>query len=214
MENDVLKKMYSDALSRQISDLKKIQCDNEVRLSILFDLVDKTIFDELHDYKKRTCATMTPEQQFEAIFQHLQMTHGPHSSLDVRSLTAQLSELSPITLGWPKFLLAFSHGVTTLTDMKQTDPLTGLTLRGPKPAPAVVPHPALTGDATVDGPTLLAYYQATKAAQEAVDLDWPLGGPELNHKPPDPILNQSSSTSWTRRSLMSSTTTRSVRALP
>eukprot|EP01036_Dinobryon_divergens_P006633 gene6633-8808_t len=70
LENDVLKKMYSDALSRQISDLKKIQCDNEVRLSILFDLVDKTIFDELHDYKKRTCATMTPEQQFEAIFQH------------------------------------------------------------------------------------------------------------------------------------------------
>jgi len=64
LENDVLKKMYSDALSRQISDLKKIQRDNEIRLSILLDLVDKTIFDELHDYKKRTCATMTNEQQF------------------------------------------------------------------------------------------------------------------------------------------------------
>ncbi len=121
---------------------------------------------------------MNPDQQYEAIFQHLLMTHGPHSSLDVRSLTAQLSELSPISLGWPKFLLAFSHGVMTLTEMKQTDPLTGQTLRGPKPSPVNVPHQALTGDQTVDGPIHLA----------AVDRDWPLGGPELNHKPPDPIL--------------------------
>eukprot|EP01036_Dinobryon_divergens_P035414 gene35414-45884_t len=52
-EKEQLKKMYSDALSRHISNLKKIQQDNEVRLSILLDLVDKTINDELHDYKKR-----------------------------------------------------------------------------------------------------------------------------------------------------------------
>ena len=164
LENDVLKKMYSDALSRQISELKKLQQDNEVRLSILFDLVDKSINDELHDFKKRTCGAMNPEQQYDAIFQHLLMTHGPHSSLDVRSLTAQLSELYPISLGWPKFLLAFSHGVTTLTEMKQTDPLTGKTLRGPKPAPVTVPHQAITGDQAIDGPMLLAHYQATKDA--------------------------------------------------
>ena len=72
--------------------------------------------------------------------------------------------------------------------MKQTDPLTGQTLRGPKPAPVNVPHQAFTGDQTVYGPILLAHYQATKDAQDAVDRDWPLGGSELNHKPPDPIL--------------------------
>lgn len=139
MRNDVVKKLYTDSLSRQISKLELIQRDNEVRLAILFDLVDKPIHDELHDYKKRACATMNPEQQYDAIFQHLLMTHGPHSSLDVRSLTTQLSELSP-TIGWPKFLLSFNHYVTTLTEMKQTDPLTGVNLRGPKPAPAPVPH--------------------------------------------------------------------------
>jgi hypothetical protein len=115
MKNDVVKKLYTDALSRQISKLEQLQRDNEVRLAILLDLVDKAINDELHDYKKRTCASMNPEQQFESIFQHLLMTHGPHSSLDVRSLTAQLSELSPTNLGWPKFLLSFNHYVTTLT---------------------------------------------------------------------------------------------------
>jgi hypothetical protein len=148
MRNDVIKKLYTDALSRQISKLEKLQLDNnEVRLSILLDLVDKAIHDELHDFKNRTCASMNPEQQFEAVFQNLLMTHGPHhSSLDVRSLTAQLSELSPTALGWPKFLLSFNHGVTTLTEMKQTDPLTGATLRGPKPAPVPVPHQVLTGD--------------------------------------------------------------------
>jgi hypothetical protein len=88
LENDVLKKMYSGALSRQISELKKLQQDNEVRLSILLDLADKSIYDELHDFKKRTCGSMNPDQQYEAIFQHLLMTHGPHSSLDVRSLAA------------------------------------------------------------------------------------------------------------------------------
>jgi hypothetical protein len=92
MKNDVVKKLYTDALSRQISKLEQLQRDNEVRLAILLDLVDKAINDELHDYKKRTCAAMNPEQ-------HLLMTHGPHSSLDVRSLTAQLSELSPTALG-------------------------------------------------------------------------------------------------------------------
>ena len=141
-----------------------------------------------HDYKKRTCASMSPEQQFESILQHLLMTHGPHSSLDVRSLTAQLSELSPTALGWPKFLLSFNHYVTTLTEMKQTAPLTGEILRGPKPALVPVPHQALTGDPAVDGPILLAHYNATKEEQDKVDRDWPLGGPELNHKPPDPIL--------------------------
>ena len=141
MKNDVVKKLYTDALSRQISKLEQLQRDNEVRLAILLDLVDKAINDELHDYKKRTCASMSPEQQFESIFQHLLMTHGPHSSLDVRSLTAQLSELSPTALGWPKFLLSFNHYVTTLTEMKQTAPLTGEILRGPKPAPVPVPPP-------------------------------------------------------------------------
>eukprot|EP01036_Dinobryon_divergens_P037406 gene37406-48920_t len=60
---DLLQNMESQMLNNnisylnrpleQISDLKKIQQDNEVRLSILLDLVDKTIFDESHDYKKR-----------------------------------------------------------------------------------------------------------------------------------------------------------------
>ncbi len=63
MKNDVAKKLYTDALSRQISKLEQLQRDNEVRLAILLDLVDKAINDELHDYKKRTCAaSMSPEQ--------------------------------------------------------------------------------------------------------------------------------------------------------
>ena len=49
MKNDVVKKLYTDALSRQISKLEQLQRDNEVRLAILLDLVDKAINDELHD---------------------------------------------------------------------------------------------------------------------------------------------------------------------
>ena len=124
MKNNVVKtKLYADSLSRRIHKLERLQQDNETRLSILYELVDKTIHDELHDFKKRSCESMTPEEQYQAVFQHLQMTHGPHSSLDVRGLTGQLGELSPLAIGWPKFLLSFSHLVTTLTDMKQTDPV-------------------------------------------------------------------------------------------
>jgi hypothetical protein len=130
---------------------------------------------------------MNPEQQYDAVFMHLQMTHGPHSSLDVQQLTKELTDLSP-AIGWPKFLLSFNHYVTTLAEMKQTDPMTGVILRGPKPAPAHVPHQPLTGDAAQDGLTLLNHYNATREAQEQIDRDYPLGGPEFNHKPPDPIL--------------------------
>ena len=66
-------------------------------------------------------------------------------------------------------------------DSYRDEALTGQTLRDPKPAPVTVPHQALTGDQTIDGPMLLAHYQATKDAQDVVDRDWPLGGPELNH---------------------------------
>ena len=41
MKNDVVKKFYTDALSRQISKLEQLQWDHEVRLAILLDLVDK-----------------------------------------------------------------------------------------------------------------------------------------------------------------------------
>jgi hypothetical protein len=43
MKNDVVKKLYTDALSRQISKLEQLQRDNEVRLAILLDLVGKAI---------------------------------------------------------------------------------------------------------------------------------------------------------------------------
>ena len=150
--------------------------------------MDKTIHDELHDFKKRSCESMTPEEQYQAVFQHLQMTHGPHSSLDVRGLTGQLGELTPVAIGWPKFLLSFSHLVTTLTDMKQTDPVSGAILRGPKPAPRHVPPRTLTGDPAQDGVILLDHYNSTLEEQAKVDREWPHGGPELNHKPPDQIL--------------------------
>eukprot|EP01036_Dinobryon_divergens_P033646 gene33646-biopygen26641 len=65
--------------------------------------------------------------------------------------------------------------------MKQTDPLTGAVLRRLR-------LQSLTGNATADQAMLLAHYNTTKAEQDKIDRDWPLGGPELNHKPPDPIL--------------------------
>jgi hypothetical protein len=78
--------------------------------------------------------------------------------------------------------MSFNHYVITLTEMKQTDPITGVSLRGPKPEPAPVPHQPLTGDAAQDGLILLNHYNATtREAQEQIDRDWPLGGPELNH---------------------------------
>ena len=50
------------------------------------------------------------------------------------------------------------------------------------------PSPRLSPFPTTRHSILLAHYNSTKEEQGKVDHDWPLGGPELNHKPPDPIL--------------------------
>jgi hypothetical protein len=39
---------------------------------------------------------MSPEQQFESIFQHLLMTHGPHSSLDVIGVIADRPRMAQV----------------------------------------------------------------------------------------------------------------------
>ena len=189
MINDVAKSVYKDALSRKIKEVKDLQDDFERYLSIIFeDLVDKRICDELHDFVQIKCLAMTPEQRLHVVFEHLLSTHGPHSNLDVTQLTARVTELSPNTMGWAKYLPEFMHAVTTLASMKQRDPSTNEVIRGPKPAPNPVPHQPLTGDPAQDNIILRNHYTATLAEQERVDKAWPLGGPELNYKPPDSQL--------------------------
>ena len=80
--------------------------------------MDKRICDELHDFVQIKCLTMTPEQRLHVVFEHLLSTHGPHSNLDVTQLTARVTELSPNTMGWAKYLPEFMHAVTTLASMK------------------------------------------------------------------------------------------------
>ncbi len=84
--------------------------------------MDKRICDELHDFVQIKCLAMTPEQRLHVVFEHLLSTHGPHSNLDVTQLTARVTELSPNTMGWAKYLPKFMHTVTTLASMKQRDP--------------------------------------------------------------------------------------------
>ena len=190
MINDVAKSVYKDALSRKIKEMKDLQDDFERYLSIIFeDLVDIRICNELHDFVQIKCLAMTPEQKLHYVFEHLLNTHGPHSNLDVTQLTARVTELSANTMmGRAKYLPEFMHAVTTLASMNQRDPSTNEVIRGPKPAPNPVPHQPLTGDAAQDHIILRNHYAATLTEQERVDKAWPLGGPELNYKPPDSQL--------------------------
>ena len=65
MHNDVVKKLYTDSLSRKISKREQLQKDYEEFLSILLDeLVDAPIQVELHDFMKRECENMNPEERF------------------------------------------------------------------------------------------------------------------------------------------------------
>jgi hypothetical protein len=163
----------------KIKEVKDLQDDFERYLSIIFeDLVDKRICDKLHDFVQIKCLAMTPEQRLHVVFEHLLSTHGPHSNLDVTQLTARVTELSPNTMGWAKYLPEFMHAVTTMASMKQRDPSTNEVIHGPKPAP--MPHQPLTGDPAQDNIILRNHYTATLAEQERVDKAWPLGGPELN----------------------------------
>jgi hypothetical protein len=176
-------------MHRKIKEVKDLHDDFERYLSIIFEnLVDKRICDELYDFVQIKCLTMTPEQRLHVVFEHLLSTHGPHSNLDVTQLTARVTEVSPNTMGWAKYLPEFMHAVTTLASMKQQDPSTNEVIRGLKPAPNPVPHQPLTGDPAQDNIILQNHYTATLAEQERVDKAWPLGSPELNYKPPDSQL--------------------------
>ncbi len=134
---------------------------------------------------------MTPEQKLYSVFEHLLLnTHGPHSNLDVAQLTARVTELSPNTMGWAKYLPEFMHAVTTLASMKQRVPSTNEVIRGPKPAPNPVPHhQPLTGDAAQDHIILRNHYAATLTEQERVDKAW-LQAARLSAKERPPPLGE------------------------
>ena len=181
--------MYKESLSTKARERKEMLKHFEKYLAIIFeDLVDKPIRDELHDFMTSNCQGMNAEDRCNAVLQHLQNTHGPHSNLDVQQLTNSISELRPESMGWSKCLMEFNHRVTTLEAMKQRDPVSGTVLRAERPAPRYIPHEPLTGDPAQDQAIQAAHYNATKEEQEKVLRDWPDGGPELNYKPPDQLL--------------------------
>ena len=183
--------IYKDALTSKIKERKLIEQDCETYLSIIYDhLVVNSIRDELHDFETTHCSQMTNLEKVNAIFNHLERTHGPHSSIDVLQLCQRLAhDLDPKELGWTIFLRKFNHTtVTTLETLHRTDASTGEIIRGPRPNPAPIPFPILTNDDTIDVPLYKKFLDDTKAATEKILNDFPLGGPPLNFKPSDAEL--------------------------
>ena len=104
------------------------------------------------------CQGMSAEDRFNAVFKHLQNTHGPQSNLeDVQQLTDSME--------WSKCLMEFNHRVTTLESTKQRDPVSGTVLRAERPAPRQVPHVPLTGDPAQDQAIHEAHYHATRGGR-------------------------------------------------
>ena len=100
LANDVLKSMYKESLSTKARERKEMLKHFEKYLAIIFeDLVDKPIRDELHDFMTSNCQGMNAEDRCNAVLQHLQNTHGPHSNLDVQQLTNSISEVRPESMG-------------------------------------------------------------------------------------------------------------------
>ena len=127
---------------------------------------------DMHQFlKSEPVKRLDPETKYRRLRQYFSERWGPHSSLDVAKIKADLTSMRGDEPGWRnKYLQNFNYFVGSLESTQQRD---ANDARPSSTAP-VAEH--------------TAYIIACQQADEARDAQFPHGGPALNHKPTDAEL--------------------------
>ncbi len=139
---------------------------------------------DMHQFLKSVpVKRLDPETKYRRLRQYFSERWGPHSSLDVAKIKADLTTMRGDDPRWHKYLQNFNHFVGSLESTQQRDANDAI-IYGPAPAAIYPARPSSTAPVAEHTAYTIAYQQA----DEARDAQFPHCGPALNHKPTDAEL--------------------------
>ncbi len=145
---------------------------------------DALISLDMHQFlKSDPIKRLDQETKYRRLRQYLSERWGPHSSLDVAKIKADLTSMRGDDPEWRKYLQNFNYFVGSLEQTMQRDTNDAI-IYGPAPAAEYPARPLATAPAAEH----TAYIVACQLADEIRDAKFPHGGPALNHKPTDAEL--------------------------
>jgi hypothetical protein len=139
---------------------------------------------DVHQFlKSDPIKRLDPETKYRGLRQYFSTRWGPHSSLDVAKIKADLTSMRGDDPGWRKYLQNFNYFVGSLEQTLQRDAYDAI-IYSPAPAAEYLVRPLATAPVAEH----TAYIVACQLADEIRDAKFPHGGPALNHKPTDAEL--------------------------
>jgi hypothetical protein len=140
---------------------------------------------DMHQFlKSDPVKRLDPETKSRRLRQYFSERWGPHSSLDVAKIKADLTSMRGDDPGWRKYLQNFNYFVGSLESTQQRGDANDAIIYGPAPAANYPARPSSTAPVAEH----TAYIIACQQADEARDAQFPHDGPALNHKPTDAEL--------------------------
>jgi len=176
-------KSYSNLQAQHLEGVKKLASKFNRATVLVLKHVDALINLDMHQFlKSEPIKRLDPETKYRRLRQYFSERWGPHTSLDVAKIKADLTNMQGDNPGWHKYLQNFNCSVgsqqTAVRDAADQ------IVYGPKPPAVYPPRPAGTAPAAEH----TAYVNACQLADEVRDADYSHGGPALNHRPTDAEL--------------------------
>ncbi len=164
--------------------IKKLAAKFSRATVLVLKHTDALINLDMHQFlKSDPVKLLDPETKYRRLRQYFSERWGPHSSLDVAKIKADLTSMRGDDPGWRKYLQNFNFFVGSLESTQQRDAIDAI-IYGPAPAAIYPARPSSTAPVAEH----TAYIIACQQADEARDAQFPHGGPALNHKPTDAEL--------------------------
>jgi hypothetical protein len=177
-------KSYAGRETQYFDGIKKLAAKFSRATVLVLKHTDALINLEMHQFlKSDPVKRLDPETMYRRLRQYFSERWGPHSSLDVAKIKADLTSMQGDDPGWRKYLQNFNYFVGSLESTQQRDANDAI-IYGPAPAAIYPARPSSTAPVAEH----TAYIIACQQADDARDTQFPHGGPALNHKPTDAEL--------------------------
>ena len=177
-------KSYAGREAQYFYGIKKLAAKFNRATVLVLKHTDALINLDMHQFlKSDPVKRLDPDTKYKRLRQYFSERWGPHSSLDVAKIRADLTSMQGDDPGWRKYLQNFNYFVGSLEQTLQRDANDAI-IYGPAPA-AVYPVRPLAIAPVAEH---TAYITACQLADEIRDAQFPHGGPALNHRPTDAEL--------------------------
>lgn len=173
-------KDYEWAKSQWMKDVRQIEADFGIAITILMEHVSEEIKKDLHaELAEAGRRGEDNQQKYNSLWNKLMADYGPYSQQDIENMRKEVNEIDMDGLGVKEAIQKFKEAILSMTMTPVRDGNGHIVF-----APAEVNHAAIPARPVVGAPAYeMAAYMEALLQQEAIVAAHP--GPMLTHAPND-----------------------------